>query len=98
MNICTLSAPDLIAMNEAPFAPCLHCEAAPQEHYLRLCLRCARVKGIRLLYKKTSRWTPAWDEHLQRLVERARARLPLFPEEPAKENRNEEQIEKVRSA
>jgi hypothetical protein len=82
----------------ATIVPCLHCESAPQQHYLRLCQRCARVKGIRLLYRKTSRWTPAWDEHLQRLAARARAKLPLFSEESAKENRHEEEIEKVRSA
>lgn len=85
-------------MNATSSVPCLHCEAAPQEHYLRLCLKCARVNGIRLLYKKTSRWTPAWDEHLQRLVERARARLPLFSDEPAKENRHEKETAKARSA
>ena len=84
-------------MNPPPLALCLHCELAPQEHYLRLCQKCASVKGIRLLYKKTSRWTPERDEHLQRLVERAKAKLPLFSEENAKENRHEE-IEKFRRA
>jgi hypothetical protein len=84
-------------MNPTSSKPCLHCELAPQEHYLRLCRKCADKKGIRRLYKKTCRWTPAWDEHLQRLVGRARAKLPLFPQEPDKENSHEE-IEKVRSA
>jgi len=68
-------------MDRAPVAVCLHCEAAPQEHYLRLCRQCAAVRGIRIVYKKSRRWTPAWDAHIQRLVQRAKARLPLFPTE-----------------
>jgi hypothetical protein len=84
-------------MNPTSFVPCLHCERRPQEHYLRLCMNCAAREGIRRLYRKSSRWTPAWDQHLQRLVERAKANLPLFDDELAKENRHEE-IEEVRSA
>lgn len=84
-------------MNPTKATPCLHCEAAPQEHYLRLCLQCAGKYGIPRLYKKTTRWTPAWDAHLQKLSERARAGLPLFSDEPAKE-KCDEKIEKVRSA
>jgi hypothetical protein len=84
-------------MNPTPFVPCLHCERAPQEHYLRLCQKCAGKQGIRRLYKKTKTWTPGWDAHLQCLVARANANLPLFDDELAKENRHEK-IEEARSA
>ena len=84
-------------MNPPPLALCLHCELAPQEHYLRLCQKCASVKGIRLLYKKTSRWTPEPGRTPATSGGTRQAKLPLFPEENAKENRHEE-IEKFRSS
>ena len=58
--------------------PCLHCEQAPQETYLRLCRRCASVRGLRRVYKRTARWTPERDARIQALVERAKRQLPLF--------------------
>jgi hypothetical protein len=61
---------------------CLHCEARPQETLYRLCKRCASRRTIKMLYQYTKRLTPAWDRHLQELVERAKRRLPLFPEPP----------------
>lgn len=60
--------------------PCLHCECAPQENYLRLCNRCAAKRGIRRLYRKTSNWTPERDAHIQALVEKAKRQEPLFDE------------------
>jgi hypothetical protein len=60
-------------------ALCLHCERQPRSHRLGLCARCARVRGIRLIYLKRRHWTPEWDAHLRRLAERARRQLPLFP-------------------
>jgi hypothetical protein len=61
---------------------CLHCEARPQETLYRLCKRCERRTTIKCLYAYTRRWNPAWDRHLQVLVERAKRELPLFPELP----------------
>ena len=86
-------------MNEPSSGMCLHCELAPQQHYLRLCTQCAARKSIRRLYRRNYRWNADWDAHLQRLVERARVKLPLFPshDELAKE-RCHEKIDKVRSA
>ena len=84
-----------LAMSKAKIPVCLHCESAPQEHHLRLCRRCAGKKRICLLYKKSRRWTWAWDAHVQRLVERASAGLPLFPS--IKENEHEK-IPQARSA
>jgi hypothetical protein len=46
---------------------------------LRLCKQCASIEPIARLYKYTPHWTPAWDRHLQALVERAKRELPLFP-------------------
>jgi hypothetical protein len=43
---------------------------------------CYAVKGIRVLYLRRRGWTPEWEAHLRRLTERARNRLPLFPDEP----------------
>ena len=57
---------------------CLHCEEAAQETYLRLCHRCAGVDGLRLLYKKTARWTAQRDARIQAYVERAKRQMPLF--------------------
>jgi hypothetical protein len=66
---------------------CLHWErrprsAEPRHRSLRLCLVCASQKGIRSVYRKRPGWTRERDRHIQALVERAKARLPLF-EEPA---------------
>jgi hypothetical protein len=38
------------------------------------------VIGIRMCYVKRRGWTPEWEAHLRRLTERAKRRLPLFPE------------------
>jgi hypothetical protein len=62
--------------------PCLHCEARPQETLYRLCKKCASRRTIRWLYQYSKHWTPEWDRHLQKLVERAKLKLPLFPELP----------------
>jgi len=63
-----------------PTPLCLHCEAAPQATALRLCVGCAARRGVRNLYKPRAGSSPEWDAHLQKLVERAKKRLPLFPE------------------
>jgi hypothetical protein len=60
---------------------CSHCERRPaSDNRLGLCDRCHRVRGIRRLYRPRGDEPPWWEEHLRRLAERARRRLPLFPE------------------
>ena len=61
---------------------CLHCERRPSATALGLCSVCHAVKGIRVLYLRRRGWTPEWELHLRRLTERAKQRLPLFPEGP----------------
>ena len=82
--------------------PCLHCEQAPQETYLRLCQRCAGVRGLRRIYNRTANWTPERDARIQALVERAKRQLPLFDDvvasEPTPENRTEESPNETRPA
>lgn len=80
---------------------CLHCEQAPQETYLRLCRRCASVRGLRRIYKKTASWTPERDARIQALVERAKRQLPLFDDDPVEStsgNRIEEATDETRPA
>jgi hypothetical protein len=67
---------------------CLHCERAPysadpQVRALRLCERCGAQRGLRRIYRRRRGWTPAWDAHLQRLVERARLGLPVADSDPS---------------
>jgi hypothetical protein len=59
---------------------CLHCERRPAVSRLGLCPACQAVRSIRCLYRRHPGWTPAWEQHLRRLTERARKRLPLFDE------------------
>jgi hypothetical protein len=60
---------------------CRHCERrAAADNGLGLCESCHRVRGIRRLYRPRDDRPPWWEEHLRRLAERARRRLPLFPE------------------
>jgi hypothetical protein len=71
-------------MNPVPL--CLHCESAPQSQEprlrgLRLCERCGARHSLRRLYRRPRGWTPAWDAHLQRLVERAKLGLPVCIDE-----------------
>lgn len=66
---------------------CLHCESAPQSAQLRrrgvrLCAVCGQVAGLRRAYRRTAAWTPAWDAHLQRLVERAKRGAPVAVLDP----------------
>jgi hypothetical protein len=61
---------------------CLHCERRPSATTLGLCSVCHAVKGIRVLYLRRRGWTPEWEMHLRRLTERAKQRLPLFPDTP----------------
>jgi hypothetical protein len=71
---------------------CLHCLAQGDEskpiNKLGLCPTCARKKRIRILYK--TRWDrpSGWEEHLERLAERARQGLPLFDEQDTQDRRN----------
>ena len=63
---------------------CLHCEQCPNATDLGLCAVCHAAENIRALYmRRRRRWTPEWELHLRRLTERARQRLPLFPDEPS---------------
>jgi hypothetical protein len=57
---------------------CLHCDRRPPVNGLGLCETCNAVRGVRRLYVRRRGWTPTWEEHLRRLTERARGRLPLF--------------------
>jgi hypothetical protein len=69
-------------MSAVPSSPCLcqHCEReAAGANDLGLCDGCHHVRGIRRLYEARDDWPPWWEEHLRRLAERARRRLPLFP-------------------
>ena len=60
---------------------CLHCESRPRVGAGVLCAICDGVLGIRRIYLRRRGWTPAWEQHLLRLTERAKLRLPLFPPE-----------------
>ena len=68
-------------MPTADPTPCLHCERRPAASARGLCAACNAVRGIRVLYLRRRGWTPRWEAHLRRLAERARKRLPLFPDE-----------------
>ena len=62
---------------------CLHCEQRPRSvdpryRHLRLCDACAGVQGLRIVYRRRRGWTRERDRRIQALVERAKARLPLF--------------------
>lgn len=70
-------------MNPPDDPLCLHCEQRPAETALGLCPVCHAVKGFRVLYLRRRGWTPEWEQHLRRLTERARLRLPLFPDGPS---------------
>ena len=60
---------------------CEHCERRPVGgNALGLCDRCHGRSEIRLLYVPDPDWPPGWVDHLRRLAERARRRLPLFPD------------------
>lgn len=67
---------------------CRHCEKKPKATYLGLCETCSSTKGIPLLYRKKPGWTQEEEDNIQRLVERAKLKLPLFP--TAEERINEE--------
>ena len=61
---------------------CLHCERRPPAGLLGLCEVCRAKRGVRVLYARRRKgWTPRWEEHLRRLAERAKKKLPLFSEE-----------------
>jgi hypothetical protein len=62
---------------------CRHCEERPAATPWGLCGRCDRKRGIRLLYLPRRGQLPVDEIILQRLRQRANARLPLFPPEGA---------------
>jgi hypothetical protein len=62
----------------------LHCERRPAVNRLGLCAHCHGIRSIRRLYLRRPGWTPEWEAHLRRLTERAKRRLPLFEDPPAK--------------
>ncbi len=62
---------------------CIHCEQHPPASGLGLCSACDAAKNIRVLYLRRRGWTPEWELHLRRLTERAKQRLPLFPDGPS---------------
>jgi hypothetical protein len=55
---------------------CRHCEKRPREHPLGLCAKCARLKGIRRLYK--TRFSPEREARIRALMLRAGRGEPLF--------------------
>jgi hypothetical protein len=57
---------------------CLHCERAPSANALGLCATCYSRPRVRRVYVKTARKSPERITRLNRLRERAAARLPLF--------------------
>jgi hypothetical protein len=61
---------------------CIHCEQRPAETLLDLCPVCHANNNIHVLYVRRRGWTPQWEAHLRRLAERAKQRLPLFPDGP----------------
>jgi hypothetical protein len=66
---------------------CIHCErlprsTEPRHKNLRLCAVCAANRGWRNIYRKRPGWTREHDRRIQEMVERAKAKLPLF-DEPA---------------
>jgi hypothetical protein len=72
---------------------CFHClEPASDEkpiNKLGLCPTCASKKRVRLLYKIRHDRPAGWEEHLERLTERARKKLPLFDEDDRQERTTE---------
>jgi hypothetical protein len=58
---------------------CRHCEQCQAVTIWGLCQRCDRIKKIRVLYLHNRNRTPADEAHLDRLRQRAKAGLPLFP-------------------
>ena len=84
-------------MNPTKATPCLHCEAgATGALPASVSAMCRQVWDSPALQENHPLDT-GLDAHLQKLSERARAGLPLFSDEPAKE-KCDEKIEKVRSA
>ncbi len=64
---------------------CLHCEKRPRSQdpryqSLRLCDHCAALPEWRAIYQRRKGWTRGRDRRIQAMVERAKARLPLFEE------------------
>ena len=71
-----------VITNGTVHAACLHRELRPRTTNDRLCYICASKVRVRHFYKQFRRLNPGWDEHLQRLVQRAKQKLPLFPANP----------------
>jgi hypothetical protein len=68
-------------MNEVPVSrTCLYCERTPAATPYGLCPECNQIKAIRRVYRVGRGKTPEWEAHLLRLTERAKHRLPLFPD------------------
>jgi hypothetical protein len=62
---------------------CRHCEQRAAVTVWGLCPRCDRIAGVRRLYFPEVAPTPADEAILDRLRQRANARLPLFPRDGA---------------
>jgi predicted DNA-binding transcriptional regulator AlpA len=83
---------------------CYHCRQHQAETVLGLCVRCDSVESIKVLYlPRRGRNHPGWAEHLERLADRVRLKLPLFstsnvPEEgvPIDEPDDEEPVQSDR--
>jgi hypothetical protein len=61
---------------------CLYCERRSAVDPVGLCEVCRAKPCLLVLYtKRRSGWTPEWEEHLRRLAERAKRKLPLFQKE-----------------
>jgi hypothetical protein len=60
---------------------CRYCERRPVGgNTLGLCDVCHRARCVRRLYVPNPDRPSWWEAHLDRLAERARRRLPLFPD------------------
>jgi hypothetical protein len=58
---------------------CLHCDGQPPTNRLGLCAGCHAIPGVRRLYLRRRGWSPAWEQRLRALAERANNRQDLFP-------------------
>ena len=59
----------------AECALCLHCEAGPTVHRWGLCSVCSDCYHIKVLYRRSHRWTPEWEQHLRRLTAEVQSAL-----------------------
>jgi hypothetical protein len=61
--------------------PCKFCGQRPACNALGLCRPCYDRPSVKRLYRIARNRPPWWSDHLDRLADRASARVPLFSEE-----------------